>query len=182
MVKQWLLIVLALFSASLWAGPKVKFETSLGDFVVELNQEQAPVTTANFLKYVEDGSYTGTLFHRIIPGFMVQGGGFDNKMTPKETYPSIKNEASNGLKNNTATIAMARTANPNSATRQFFINLVDNDFLNADSRQAGYAVFGKVIEGFSTIQTMATQPTHTQGRMNDVPVTPIIVTQVTLID
>lgn len=182
MAKQWLLIILTLVSMNLWAGQKVKFETSLGHFVVELNQEKAPITTANFLKYVEDGSYTGTLFHRIIPGFMVQGGGFDNTMTPKENYPSIKNEASNGLKNNAATIAMARTANPNSATRQFFINLVDNDFLNANTKQAGYAVFGEVIEGFSTIQHMATQPTHTQGRMNDVPVTPIIVTKVTLID
>ncbi|MGC9422190.1 peptidylprolyl isomerase [Vibrio sp.] len=182
MAKQWLLFILTVISTNLWAGPKVKFETSSGEFIIELNQEQAPLTTANFLKYVKDGSYTGTLFHRVIPGFMVQGGGFDEKMVPKESYPPIKNEASNGLANNTATVAMARTTNPDSATRQFFINLVDNDFLNASTRQDGYAVFGKVIEGFSTIQDMATQPTHTKGRMSDVPITPIIVTKVTLID
>ncbi|WP_158107725.1 peptidylprolyl isomerase [Vibrio furnissii] len=180
MTKVWL-TALALLSTSVWAGPKVAFDTTLGSFTVELNDEQAPISSANFLKYVEDGSYVGSQFHRVIPGFMAQGGGFDKNMNQLHTYAPIKNEASNGLKNDTATIAMARTANPNSATRQFFINLVDNDFLNNDQRPPGYAVFGQVIQGFDVIQQMAKQPTHTLGRMSDVPVTPIVITKATLI-
>lgn len=180
MTKVWL-TALALLSTSVWAGPKVAFDTTLGSFTVELNDEQAPISSANFLKYVEDGSYVGSQFHRVIPGFMAQGGGFDKNMNQLHTYAPIKNEASNGLKNDTATIAMARTANPNSATRQFFINLVDNDFLNNDQRPPGYAVFGQVIQGFDVIQQMAKQPTHTLGRMDDVPVTPIVITKATLI-
>lgn len=180
MTKVWL-TALALLSTSVWAGPKVEFDTTLGSFTVELNDEQAPISSANFLKYVEDGSYVGSQFHRVIPGFMAQGGGFDKNMNQLHTYAPIKNEASNGLKNDTATIAMARTANPNSATRQFFINLVDNDFLNNDQRPPGYAVFGQVIQGFDVIQQMAKQPTHTLGHMGDVPVTPIVITKATLI-
>ena len=133
---------LALVSNLVFAGPKVEFETTLGAFTIELNQEKAPVTVDNFLKYVKDGSYVGTQFHRVIPGFMAQGGGFDQDMKQKPTYAPIKNEASNGLKNETATVAMARTNNPNSATRQFFINYVDNNFLDYDQRPPGYAVFG----------------------------------------
>lgn len=171
---------LALVSSLVFAGPKVEVETNLGAFTLELSQEKAPVTVANFLKYVEDGSYEGTIFHRVIPGFMAQGGGFDTDMKMKETYAPIKNEASNGLKNQTASIAMARTNNPNSATRQFFINLTDNNFLDYDQRPPGYAVFGQVTQGFDVIQAMATKPTHTVGRYADVPVTPIIINKVTL--
>ncbi|MFA0079494.1 peptidylprolyl isomerase [Vibrio artabrorum] len=174
-------IALMLVSLSVWAGPKVNVETTLGNFTIELNQEQAPVTTENFLKYVADGSYEGTIFHRVIPGFMAQGGGFDQEMNQQSTYAPIKNEGRNGLKNNTATVAMARTNAPDSATRQFFINLVDNDFLNAKGNNPGYAVFGTVTEGFNVVQKMATIPTKRMGRMSDIPVAPIVITKVTLL-
>lgn len=172
---------LALFSTIALAGPKVEFETTVGAFTVELNQQRAPLTVKNFLRYVEDGSYVGTQFHRIIPGFMAQGGGFDKNMSMKPTYAPVKNEASNGLKNKTGTIAMARTNDPHSATRQFFINLVDNGFLDPDQRPPGYAVFGKVTKGFGVIQSMGQKPTHTVGRYRDVPVEPIIITKATLL-
>ncbi|HAS64214.1 MAG TPA: peptidyl-prolyl cis-trans isomerase [Vibrio sp.] len=172
----------ALISNFAFAGPKVEMETNVGSFIIELNEQQAPTTVTNFLKYVKDGSYVGTQFHRVIPGFMAQGGGFDSNMNRAATYPPIQNEANNGLKNNAATIAMARTNEPNSATRQFFINLVDNDFLNTSARSAGYAVFGEVTQGFDVIQKMAKQPTHTVGRYRDVPVDEIIIEKVTLID
>ncbi len=175
------IISLALLSCSVWAGPKVAFETTLGSFTVELNQEQAPITVANFLKYVEDGSYKGTIFHRIIPGFMAQGGGFNQDMQQIKTYAPIKNEGDNGLKNDRATIAMARTNIPDSATRQFYINLVDNDFLNAAPSRPGYAVFGQVVEGFEVIQNMAKQPTTSVNRMRDVPETQIVITNATLL-
>ena len=154
-------IALMLFSISVWAGPKVNIETTLGNFTVELNQEQAPISVGNFLKYVEDGSYEGSQFHRVIPGFMAQGGGFDKDMNRLASYAPIKNEGSNGLKNDKATIAMARTNNPDSATRQFFINFSDNDFLNAKGSNPGYAVFGAVTDGFDVVQKMATIPTST---------------------
>ncbi len=172
---------LAMVSCAAFAGPKVQFETTLGSFTVELNEEKAPVTVANFLRYVEDGSYVGTQFHRIIPNFMAQGGGFDKDMNRLNTYPPIINEANNGLNNDAATIAMARTQDPNSATRQFFINFVDNGFLNYDQRPPGYAVFGKVTQGFDVVQAMATKPTKKVGRMSDVPVTPIVITKAVLI-
>lgn len=181
MVKHWLASLALVMTSSVWAEPKVEVGTTLGTFTVELNQEKAPISVANFIRYVEDGSYVGTQFHRIIPGFMAQGGGFDADMKQVSTYAPIKNEADNGLKNDTATIAMARTNDPNSATRQFYINLVDNDFLNYDQRPPGYAVFGQVTEGFDVIQKMAQQPTRSLGRMRDVPVTPIIITSATLI-
>ncbi|TMX31986.1 peptidylprolyl isomerase [Vibrio sp. Hep-1b-8] len=172
---------LALVSSLALAGPKVEFETNLGSFTVELNENKAPITVANFIKYVNDGSYVGSQFHRVIPGFMAQGGGFDENMNPLPTYAPIKNEAYNGLKNDSATIAMARTNNPDSATRQFFINYNDNSFLDYDQRPPGYAVFGKVTQGFDVIQTMASKPTTTKGRYRDVPVEPIIITKATLI-
>ena len=173
-----LLISLLCFSASVCAAPVVVFDTTLGQFTVDLNSEKAPITTANFLKYVKDGSYEGTIFHRVIPGFMAQGGGFDADMKQRSSYAPIKNEAGNGLPNDTATIAMARTSNPNSATRQFFINYQDNDFLNYSRSQAGYAVFGKVIRGFDVIQEMAIKPTRRLGHYSDVPVTPIVIKKV----
>lgn len=144
-------------------------------------KKKAPITVANFLKYVEDGSYEGTIFHRIIPGFMAQGGGFNQDMQMVKTYAPIKNEGNNGLNNDRATIAMARTNAPDSATRQFFVNLVDNDFLNYGARPPGYAVFGEVTEGFDVIEKMAQQPTTTVGRMRDVPETQIVITKATLL-
>ncbi|MGL4828411.1 MAG: peptidylprolyl isomerase [Vibrio sp.] len=181
MAKSWLWAATALLSSCVWAGPKVEVETSLGNFTVELNQEKAPVSVANFLRYVDDGSYVGSQFHRVIPGFMAQGGGFDANLNQLPTYAPIANEASNGLHNNTATIAMARTQNPHSATRQFYINLVDNDFLNYAVQPPGYAVFGQVTEGFDVIEKMAQQPTQNKGRMQNVPITPIIINKVTLL-
>lgn len=180
-MRKFAVASLALFSSLAFAGPKVEFETNLGSFTIELNQEKAPITVDNFLRYVKDGSYVGTQFHRVIPGFMAQGGGFNKEMNAQPTYSPVKNEASNGLKNEAATIAMARTNNPNSATRQFFINLVDNGFLDYDQRPPGYAVFGKVTQGFNVIQDMGKQPTHTVGRYRDVPVEPIIITKATLL-
>ncbi|EGR2466728.1 peptidyl-prolyl cis-trans isomerase [Vibrio cholerae] len=179
MAKSWLLATVALVSSCVWAGPKVAVETTLGNFTIELNQEKAPISVANFLRYVDDGSYVGSQFHRVIPGFMAQGGGFDAYLNQLPTYAPIENEASNGLRNDTATIAMARTQNPNSATRQFYINLLDNDFLNYAAKPPGYAVFGQVIEGFDVIEKMAQQPTQNKGRMQNVPVTPIVINKVT---
>ncbi|EGU42234.1 peptidylprolyl isomerase [Vibrio scophthalmi] len=179
---KYALACFALVSNLAFAGPKVEMETNLGSIVIELNSQQAPVSVANFLKYVKDGSYVGTQFHRVIPGFMAQGGGFDTDMNRADTYAPIKNEANNGLPNNVATIAMARTNDPNSATRQFFINLADNDFLNASSRPPGYAVFGEVVQGFDVVQEMARKPTHSVGRYRDVPVEAIVIKKVTLLD
>ncbi|USD40549.1 peptidylprolyl isomerase [Vibrio sp. SCSIO 43135] len=172
---------LALVSCSVLAGPKVLVETNLGPFTLELNDQKAPITTANFIKYVEDGSYIGSVFHRVIPGFMAQGGGFNQKMDRLPTYSSIKNEASNGLKNDTATIAMARTNDPDSASRQFFINYKNNDFLNQSGANAGYAVFGQVTQGFEVVQEMSRKPTSSFGRMQDVPVEPIVITNISVI-
>ncbi len=158
-------------------GPKkVKLETSMGDMVIELNEEAAPVTVKNFLQYVEEGFYDGTIFHRVIPDFMIQGGGFTAEMTKKETYAPITNEASNGLRNERGTTAMARTNDPNSATAQFFINQADNDFLNyVDNNNPGYAVFGKVVEGMETADKIEVVETTTQKGMGDVPVEPVVI-------
>lgn len=175
-----LVLVLTLVSSSVFAGPKVTFETNLGPFTVELNQEKAPISVANFMKYVDDGSYVGSQFHRVIPNFMAQGGGFDQEMNRLPTYAPITNEATNGLSNKTATIAMARTNDPNSATRQFYINLVDNNFLDYKQRPPGYAVFGEVTQGFNVIQNMAKKPTTAKRGMRDVPVEPIIITAVSV--
>ncbi|KJG14791.1 hypothetical protein UB38_00135 [Photobacterium iliopiscarium] len=159
------------------AATKVLVTTNIGSFTVELNEAKAPITTKNFLRYVDDGSYVGTIFHRVIPGFMAQGGGFDQALKQRPSYPPIKNEADNGLPNDMATIAMARTQNPNSATRQFYINLANNAFLNTQGNRTGYAVFGKVIKGFPVVEKMATIPTtsNPQTGMSDIPQQPIII-------
>jgi peptidyl-prolyl cis-trans isomerase B (cyclophilin B) len=157
---------------------KVKLTTSLGTIIVQLNAEKAPVSSANFLTYVNEGFYNGTIFHRVIKGFMAQGGGFDTAFKQKEVHASIKNEADNGLKNNRATLAMARTNDPNSATAQFFINLKDNAFLDHTSPTSsgwGYAVFGEVVEGMDVVDAMATQPTGNKSGYQDVPNTDIII-------
>ncbi|MEQ1543761.1 peptidylprolyl isomerase [Methyloglobulus sp.] len=157
---------------------KVKLTTSLGTIIVQLNAEKAPVSSANFLTYVNEGFYNGTIFHRVIKGFMAQGGGFDTAFKQKEVHASIKNEADNGLKNNRATLAMARTNDPNSATAQFFINLKDNAFLDHTSPTSsgwGYAVFGEVVEGMDVVDAMATQATGNKGGHQDVPKTDIVI-------
>lgn len=164
------------------APAKVKLETSLGSIIIELDSEKAPITVSNFLKYVDTGFYNGTIFHRIIPGFMAQGGGFDEKFQKKQTLAAIKNESSNGLKNDRATISMARTGNPDSATAQFFINYKDNNSLNYPAqRGSGYAVFGKVIEGMDVVDQMAKLPTENQGRFQNVPKTPIVINKALLL-
>jgi cyclophilin family peptidyl-prolyl cis-trans isomerase len=152
----------------------VKLETSMGDIVVELDRQAAPVTTANFLEYTAEGFYDGTIFHRVIQGFMIQGGGFTTKLEKKKTQDPIINEAKNGLSNVRGTIAMARTNDPNSATSQFFINHVDNTPLDyANDQSPGYAVFGKVIEGMDVVDAIAVVKTTTRSGMDDVPVEPI---------
>jgi peptidyl-prolyl cis-trans isomerase B (cyclophilin B) len=159
-------------------SPKVKFTTSLGEIVIQLNPEKAPVTSANFITYVNEGFYDGTIFHRIISGFMAQGGGFDTDFNQKTTHDPIKNEADNGLPNKRGSIAMARTNVPNSATAQFFINYKDNSFLNFTSPTPsgwGYAVFGEVIEGMDVVDEMAKQPTGNRGGHQDVPKTDIVI-------
>ena len=152
---------------------KVKFETSLGSFTVELNEEKAPITCENFLTYVKEGFYDGTVFHRVIKGFMIQGGGLTKDFTEKETHDPIKNEASNGLKNEKFTIAMARTPDPHSATAQFFINTVDNAYLDfrSETRDGwGYCVFGKVTEGTDTVEKIEKVKTGSISYyMRDVP-------------
>lgn len=157
---------------------KVKLTTSLGDIVIQLNSEKAPVSAANFLTYVQEGFYNGTIFHRIIPDFMAQGGGFDTNFNQKEVHAPIKNEADNGLKNTRGSIAMARTNVPDSATAQFFINYKDNSFLNHTGKNAsgwGYAVFGEVIEGMDVVDAMAKQATGNRGGHQDVPKTDIVI-------
>lgn len=152
----------------------VKLETSMGNIVIELNEQAAPVTAKNFLGYVEEGFFDGTIFHRVIPDFMIQGGGFTDQMVEKQTRAPIINEAKNGLKNERGTIAMARTNNPDSATCQFFINHRDNDFLNyVENGNPGYAVFGKIIEGMDVLDATASVKTTTRMGYNDVPVKPV---------
>jgi peptidyl-prolyl cis-trans isomerase A (cyclophilin A)/peptidyl-prolyl cis-trans isomerase B (cyclophilin B) len=167
-----LLIVTLLLCCSLFAGlataanPRVEFKTNVGSFVVELYADKAPATVDNFLRYVNDGFYQGTVFHRVIPGFVVQGGGFTKDYQQKPTREPVKNEAANGLKNVTATLAMARTSDPHSATAQFFINLKDNNFLDhraPNPREYGYTVFGRVVKGMEVVQKIAAVPTGAGG-------------------
>ncbi len=164
---------------------KVKMTTSLGTIVIELDNAKAPVSAANFADYVKSGFYDGTIFHRVIPGFMAQGGGFDTSFNQKATQAPIKNEADNGLKNERGTLAMARTNAPNSATAQFFINYKDNGFLNHTSPTPsgwGYAVFGKVVEGMEVVDEMAKQPTGNRGMHQDVPKTDIVIEKAEIVE
>jgi len=154
----------------------VKLETTKGTIVIEVNETAAPVTVANFLRYVEEGFYDGVIFHRVIPGFMIQTGGFTPDMKQKTTHEPIVNEAAAGLKNTCGTIAMARTSNPNSATSQFFINQVDSHYLDyIEGKNPGYAVFGKVVEGMDVVETIAKVKTGRKGPFADVPVEPVII-------
>ncbi len=154
----------------------VRFETSLGAFTLELDTENAPVSAENFLAYVDEGFFDGLIFHRVIPGFMIQGGGMLPDMSQKKNKAPIKNEATNGLKNARGTIAMARTNDINSATSQFFINLSDNDFLNHAPGNYGYAVFGKVVDGMDTIDRIASERTARRKGHDDVPATDVVIT------
>ena len=169
------------------AMPKVKLTTSYGDIVLELDQENAPISTENFVNYVENGFYDETIFHRVISGFMVQGGGFLDDMTPKDDkLEPITNEANNGLRNDRGTIAMARTSVPHSATSQFFINHKDNDFLNFTTNQYdqgwGYAVFGKVTEGLDVVDKIADVQTTSVQVYQDVPVETIKILKAEVLD
>lgn len=155
------------------------FKTSAGDFTVELFEKEAPESSANFLSYVDDGHYDGTIFHRVIPGFMIQGGGFAPGMEQKETRAPIRNEATNGLENLRGTLAMARTSDVHSATAQFFINLVDNDFLNHQPGNYGYAVFGRVTSGMEVVDAIAGVATTRRRGHGDVPVEDVVVHSVT---
>lgn len=171
-----------LLAAQAWAGPSVEMTTSLGKIVIELNQEKAPESVENFLQYVKSGFYAGTIFHRVMPGFMIQGGGFDEKMLQKPTRMSVRNEAKNGLSNARGTIAMARTNAPHSATAQFFINHVDNKNLDHPSFDGwGYAVFGKVTQGMDVVDKIAKVATGNSGMHQNVPLTPVVIEGVKLL-
>ena len=165
------------------AAPQVKIETNMGDITVELNEKAAPKTVANFLAYVKSGFYKNTLFHRVIPNFMIQGGGFVSGMDEKDTRAPIPIESRNGLSNARGTIAMARTNDPNSATSQFFINVKDNHFLNANASRDGYGytVFGKVIAGMNTVDAIARVKTHSVGYFDDVPIRDVVIKKMTIV-
>jgi peptidyl-prolyl cis-trans isomerase A (cyclophilin A) len=165
------------------APPKVALETSLGTIVLELNPEKAPITVENFLGYVRSGHYDGTIFHRVIPDFMVQGGGFDARMSQKKVGPPIENEARNGLRNDRGTIAMARTADPNSATAQFFVNTVNNDGLNRPRPDGhGYAVFGRVVSGMDVVDKIERVRTASFGGHQNVPVEPVVLLKAKVVE
>jgi peptidyl-prolyl cis-trans isomerase A (cyclophilin A) len=158
------------------SGPIVLMQTSLGDIKIRLDREKAPISVDNFLGYVKTHHYDGTIFHRVIPNFMAQGGGMDVAMKPRPTKPPIKNEGQNGLKNLRGTLAMARTNDPDSATDQFFINVKDNAFLDPSPRNpAGYAVFGEVVEGMDVVDKIVTTPTTAKGPHENLPQTPVVI-------
>jgi peptidyl-prolyl cis-trans isomerase B (cyclophilin B) len=162
----------------------IKLETSMGDIEIELFEDKAPKTTANFLEYVNNGHYDGTIFHRVIDGFMIQGGGMTADMSEKPTGPPVENEADNGLKNEAYAVAMARTMDPHSATAQFFINVKKNDFLNHTAKTAqgwGYTVFGKVVKGQGVVNKIKGVPTGRKGGHDDVPVTPVVINKAVVI-
>ena len=167
-----------LLAVPVLAADTVVLETNYGKITVELDREKAPISVSNFLTYVDKGHYDGTIFHRVIKDFMIQGGNFTSEMTPKKTLPAIKNEAYNGLKNQRGTIAMARTGVVDSATSQFFINLKDNGFLDhrgASPREFGYSVFGKVVAGMEVVDKIGTTQTQTYKNFRDVPVQPVVI-------
>ncbi len=177
-----ILAVALIFNTSVaLAQTLVKLETSLGAITLELDAEKAPLTVENFLNYLNDDFYNGLIFHRVIPGFMIQGGGMDEEMTPRPNRKPVKNEAMNGLQNQRGTVAMARTRDPDSATAQFFINTVDNAFLNYSPNNPGYTVFGKVVEGMEVVDKIAEVETGNVGPFKNVPSTPIFIISATLL-
>ena len=156
----------------------IRFETTLGDLTIELFEKEAPLSVANFLKYVDDGFFDGTIFHRIVPGFVIQGGGFTEDLTQKRTHPPVKNEADNGVKNARGSLSMARTNDINSATSQFFVNLKDNDFLDHSRANFGYAVFAKVTDGMDVVDKIAKVETGRRRGFDDVPVEAVVMKRV----
>jgi peptidyl-prolyl cis-trans isomerase A (cyclophilin A)/peptidyl-prolyl cis-trans isomerase B (cyclophilin B) len=167
------------------ANPQVELKTNMGSITLELYADKAPLSTENFLQYVKDGHYNGTIFHRIIPNFMIQGGGFTPDFQQKKTRGPVRNEATNGVKNTLGTVAMARTPDPHSATAQFFINTADNEFLNftAPTQQGhGYAVFGKVIKGMTVVEKIAGVATGDKPPHSDVPVKPVVIERATIVE
>lgn len=179
---HWLIVAIAICFFALPAARaddpvRVRLQTSSGDIVIELNEEKAPVTVANFLSYVDNGFYDGTIFHRVVPQFVIQGGGFTTEMEQKKTEPPIKNESFNGLSNKRGTIAMARTSAPDSATSQFYINLRDNSALDGDkaTSKPGYTVFGTVVEGIEVVDKIAKVQTSKQGLHENVPNEAVII-------
>jgi peptidyl-prolyl cis-trans isomerase A (cyclophilin A) len=183
MHRLFLLAFAFLFSiAAHAANPQLEIKTSQGAILIELYQDKAPKSVENFLQYARDGFFNGTIFHRVIPDFMIQGGGFTADMKQKETRAPIQNEAKNGLKNEVGTLAMARTGDPHSASAQFFINLKDNAFLDFPGRDGwGYAVFGKVVQGMDVVQKIGKVPTANSGFFRDVPTTPVVIESVKLL-
>lgn len=173
MKKLFMTTSLILASGHLFANTMVDMKTSMGNIEIELFDDKAPVSAKNFESYVKSNFYTGTIFHRVIPGFMVQGGGLEANMIEKSTKAPIVNEASNGLKNTRGTLAMARTSDPNSASSQFFINVADNNFLNKSPMDAGYAVFGKVTKGMDIVDKIVSVPTGNYGMHQNVPKQPV---------
>ncbi|MBL3529162.1 MAG: peptidyl-prolyl cis-trans isomerase [gamma proteobacterium endosymbiont of Lamellibrachia anaximandri] len=184
LIKTLLTLLLSGIFANIAAAEtiRVMMETNQGNILLALDREKAPKTVDNFVQYVEDGFFNGTIFHRIIKGFMIQGGGFTSDMKKKETRDPVSNEAKNGLKNKRGSIAMARTGNPHSATAQFFINHKDNTPLDYPSFDGwGYAVFGEVVEGMDVVDSIASQPTGFKSGMPDVPNTPIVIEKVSVV-
>lgn len=184
LLSMGLIIAMAAAAADKKSGaPRVMLETSMGEIILELDPEGAPKTVENFLGYAEAGFYDGTIFHRVIDGFMIQGGGFTEDMTQKSTRAEIANEADNGLKNKRGTIAMARRGDPDSASSQFFINTVNNrplDHTGKSSQGWGYAVFGEVVEGMDVVDAIAKVKTGTKGMFQDVPVEPVVILKATV--
>lgn len=179
-----LLLSLAVLAAmpAIGAGPtQVKIETSAGDFVIEIDEARAPLTAASFLKYVNDGFYAGTIFHRVVNGFVIQGGGYLADMTLKPPGPGLVNESGNGLTNRRGSVAMARTAEPHSADSQFYINLADNLALDPKPTRWGYAVFGEVVQGLETVDEIGHRVTGNRAGMQDVPVEPVVIRKATLL-
>ena len=177
-MRTYILAMILVFlaaSSALADGPKVSLTTNKGIIVIELDDAKAPVSAQNFLTYVREGFYDGTVFHRVIKGFMIQGGGMDTDMRQKRGHDPIKNEADNGLKNDKYTVAMARTGEVDSATSQFFINTADNAFLNHGARDFGYAVFGKVVAGKRVVDLIEAAGTGSKGMHSDVPLEPVII-------
>lgn len=177
-----LMCILVPFSAMGADNPLVELTTTKGTIVLQLDREHAPHTVENFLHYVQSGFYKGTIFHRVIEGFMIQGGGLDTNMQPKKTGVPIKNEGRNGLKNTKYTLAMARTNNPHSASSQFFINTADNDFLDTRGSTWGYAVFGKVYRGADVVDAIEEVVTTTRAGHKDVPVKPVVILDARIIE
>lgn len=172
---------LLLLPFSLVAGERVRLDTSMGEIIVELDELHAPRSTENFLAYVNSGYYNGLIFHRVIPGFMIQAGGMDESFKPRSTQPPVVNESDNGLSNIRGTLAMARTRHPDSATSQFFINSVNNSNLDAQPGQPGYTVFGRVVSGMDVVDKISAVETTSRPPFRDVPVTPIIIEKAELL-